>query len=381
MRIPGEPSCPPPGADLDGPALAAALGPAAPGRRDAGHLRTCLGRMPVVPPGPVREGRSAVVDGVRIRCLAWDLGYGPATEAWLLTPAAGPGPWPGVVALHDHGGERWLGKEKVADGPDGVHPAVAARGGRPAYDHRPWANHLARSGFAVLVHDALSWGSRRFAPAGLRAAEGTWTDDDPPAGEADADPGRIRAYDAMANQREHTLAKWCSLLGTSFPGLLAHEDRAAATVLAARPECAPGPLACVGHSGGGARACLLAATDPRIGAVVASCAMTTGDGLLAHRTWLHSWQFLPPGWAPGADWSDILALRAGCPALVLCGAADGGFLPEAMDAAGRRLADAWAAVGAADRLAFRLGGHGHAFGAAEQDLATAWLAAVHGPRP
>lgn len=363
-----------PGRALSGAALAAALGPPPAGRRDAAHLEACLGRLPACVPGPARDLGCVEREGVRIRSLAWDLGYGPETAAWLLTPADGAGPWPGVLALHDHGGYRWLGKEKIADGPDGTHPAIVARGGRPGYEQRAWANDLARAGFAVLVHDALSWGSRRFDPAVLRGAEGAWLGGILPHGADDADPGRIAAYNAMANQHEHTLAKWCSLLGASFPGLLAYEDRVAAGVLAARPECAPAPLACVGHSGGGARACLLAATDRRIGAAVVSCMMTTYAGLLAHRTWLHTWQFLPPGWAPGADWTDILALRAGMDALVLCGEADDGFSPEAMHDADRRLAAAWAAAGAAHRYASRFAPGGHVFGRAQQDAAAAWLA-------
>jgi dienelactone hydrolase len=346
------------------------------GRCDLAHLHACLGRTPQRPTGPVRETGVAVRDGVRIRSLAWDPGFGPATAAWLLTPSAGAGPWPGVLALHDHGGYRWLGKEKIADGPDGPHPAVRAGGVRAGYGDRAWASDLARAGFAVLVHDVLGWGSRRFDPDLLRFAEGAWLGGEPPRQAGDADDGRIAAYNAMANQHEHTLAKRCALLGATLPGLIAHEDRLATAVLAAQPECAGGPLACIGHSGGGARACLLAATEPRIAAAVVSCAMSNYAGLLAHRTWLHSWQFVLPGWAPGADWPDVLALRAGIDLLVLSGEGDEGFSRAGVLAAHARLAEAWAAAGAGVRCTLRLAEHGHAFLPPQQAETASWLARV-----
>ncbi|MFM2089870.1 MAG: hypothetical protein RLZZ127_359 [Planctomycetota bacterium] len=366
-----------PGSALNGSVLAAALGPAPAGSRDAAHLRACLGRIPTAPCGPVRELGHAERDGVRIRSLAWDPGYGPSTAAWLLTPAAGEGPWPGVLALHDHGGFRWLGKEKIADGPDGPHPAVATTDCRDGYGGRGWANDLARAGCAVLVHDVLSWGSRRFAAGDLAAAE---PHPRPlPRGDGDADRGRIDAYNALANQQEHTLAKQALLLGASLPGLIAHEDRIALDVLAARPECAAGPVACIGHSGGGVRAAVLAALDDRIGAAVVSGCLTTSIGLATHCTGLHTWQFIVPGWATGGGWCDILAVRAGMPLLVLHGARDGGYAADAVADAGVRLRAAWSAAGAPGRLRIVVGDHGHAFPPAAQRQAAAWLAAQRAP--
>src|SRR5689334_1578730 len=56
-------------------------------------------------------------DGVAGEALSWSVGYGPRTQAWLLKPAGAKGKLPGVQLLHDHGGYKYFGKEKVADGP------------------------------------------------------------------------------------------------------------------------------------------------------------------------------------------------------------------------------------------------------------------------
>src|SRR5262249_38540667 len=55
-------------------------------------------------------------DGLLGEAVSWSVGYGPRTEAWVLKPAHASGPLPGVLALHDHGGFKFFGKEKIADG-------------------------------------------------------------------------------------------------------------------------------------------------------------------------------------------------------------------------------------------------------------------------
>jgi hypothetical protein len=46
-----------------------------------------------------------VHDGVRIEELSWQLPYGRPTEALVLRPLTARGKLPGVLALHDHGGD------------------------------------------------------------------------------------------------------------------------------------------------------------------------------------------------------------------------------------------------------------------------------------
>ena len=82
-----------------------------------------------------------------------------------VCPAGAPGPLPGIVALHDHGGFKFYGKEKIAEGPD-TPPQVIADFWTTYYGGRAWANALAREGFAVLIPDTFLWapGASRWRP-------------------------------------------------------------------------------------------------------------------------------------------------------------------------------------------------------------------------
>src|SRR5688500_13736077 len=53
-------------------------------------------------------------DGLHIERLSWQLAGGPRTEALFLKPAGAVGPLPGILALHDHGGNKFLGWRKIA---------------------------------------------------------------------------------------------------------------------------------------------------------------------------------------------------------------------------------------------------------------------------
>ena len=340
---------------------------------DREFLQRCLGAFPSAPiDKPVETGDSTEIDGVRIQTLRWALGYGPSTEAWLLTPAQGSGPWPGVLALHDHGGFRFLGKEKIADGPSD-NATAAHKASRENYNQRAWANDLARAGFAVLVHDLSTWGSRRFVADDLKQAEGAWQNVNIKVPLDPRDLEAVNRYNALANEREHTFAKWCAMLGTSVPGVFAYEDQVALGVLVHRPECVATSLSVIGHSGGGARAALLAALDERVSSAVIANMMTTYDGLPQHRAWIHTWQFWPPGWAPNADWPDILALRAGMPCLIMASEQDEGFLTAAQQQATEGLKRAWKSAGTQVDIDIHWHLHGHYFGIEEQRYAQQWL--------
>ncbi len=92
---------------------------AEPGLETRGKLREVLGfcqgdQMP----RDVQVERSWESEGLLGEEVSWSVGYGPRTHAYLLRPARTTGPLPGIVALHDHGGFKYYGKEKIADGPE-----------------------------------------------------------------------------------------------------------------------------------------------------------------------------------------------------------------------------------------------------------------------
>src|SRR2546423_13621131 len=107
-------------------------------------------------------------DGLSIEHLQWQLPYGPPTEALLLKPAGAVGKLPGIVGLHDHGGNKYFGLRKITKISNDPHPLMI-RHQDQYYSGMAWANELARRGYIVLVHDTFTFGSRRMRLADLPA--------------------------------------------------------------------------------------------------------------------------------------------------------------------------------------------------------------------
>src|SRR5260221_2213027 len=94
-------------------------------------------------------------DGLSIEHIRWQLPYGPPTEALVLKPAGASGKLPGIVGLHDHGGNKYFGLRKITRMSHDPHPAML-RHQEHYYGGMAWANEFARSGYGVVVHDTLS---------------------------------------------------------------------------------------------------------------------------------------------------------------------------------------------------------------------------------
>ena len=63
--------------------------------------------------------KSFEYDGVSLELVSWDQPYGPPTEAYFITPLGAKNrKLPAVVALHDHSGFKYFGKEKLVSLPD-----------------------------------------------------------------------------------------------------------------------------------------------------------------------------------------------------------------------------------------------------------------------
>jgi dienelactone hydrolase len=316
-------------------------------------------------PADVRVEGRWTAGGVDGELVTWSAGFGPRTEAWLLRPAGVEGPLPGVVALHDHSGFKYSGKEKIAEGPGGPEPGMVAFRDE-MYGGRAFPNELAKRGFAVLVPDVFLWGSRRFPletmPPRMRAlAEST-------------EGTAAERYNAAARPHEDLIAKYCALLGTTLAGIVGAEDRIAVRYLRSRPDVLPDAIGCVGLSGGGARAVLLQATCDAIRASVVVGMMSTHPALLDHHIAMHTWLFFPTGWARHGDWPDIAACRAPSPLLVQYLEGDALFPLAGMRAAHERLAGHYAAAGAPDAYEGQFRPGPHRFDIAAQEAAFAWLA-------
>lgn len=275
-------------------------------------------------------------DGVTTSQLSWQLGFGPRTTGWLIRPAEVPGPLPGVLALHCHGGNKFGGADRLVELPESHPSAENARAGH--YDGRALATEVARRGLAVLAHDTFAWGSRRFdlsvppwrTEAVLEARQAQWREDGVVPSDADE-------YNAAAAFHEETVAKTAGLLGTSLAGMVAYDDLAALEVLAGLPDVDQGRLGCIGFSGGGGRSLALAALSPRIRSYVVTCMMTTFQSLLPAHLDAHSWLLQTPGlWRLG-DWPELTARSGARHLLVQYALADELFPQDGMRDAHRTL--------------------------------------------
>lgn len=346
---------------------------APPGRETQQRVKEVLGfHFANERPRAVRVERRWTRDGVEGEEMSWSVGYGPRTTAWVLKPEGAKEALPAVVALHDHGGFKYYGKEKIADGPDDPHPVLLPFR-EQYYGGRAFANALAKEGFVVLVPDTFLWGSRKFPlndippydrSAGT-ATQSWWKNEHI--------PDEIALFNSVSAFHEHTIEKYCHLLGTTLAGVVSYEDRVAVNYLASRPDVRSDAIGCVGLSGGGCRSALLQATCNRIRAAVIVGMMSTFEHLLDHNVITHTWMFLPWGWARYGDWPDLTACRAPSPLMVQYDLDDGLFTQEGMRAAHQRIAEHYRSVGKPSNYVGEFYPGGHKFDLGMQASAFAWL--------
>ncbi len=357
--------------------FAAGQGPlyplAAPGAETVQAVQQSLGFC-AGPESPlqVRVERQWQSDGLLGEEISWWVGYGPRTQAFFLRPEGVSGPLPAVLALHDHGGFKWLGKEKIAQGP-GQPQAMMESYWERYYGGRAWANALAKQGFAVLVHDTFLWGSRRFQweelPEQVRDTAEALMEKTPAVADM---PAEVVRYHLAVNLHEHIVAKYLNLLGTCLGGVVSREDRVAFNYLLSRAEVDPARAGCLGLSGGGNRSSLLRATHPGVRAAGIVGLMSTYEGLLDHNI-NHTWMLYPTYWARQGDWPDIAACRAPLPLLVQYDREDELFTPEGMQAADSRLRGHYTQAGAPQAYTGQFYPGPHKFDLEMQAAAFAWF--------
>ncbi|MGW3137353.1 dienelactone hydrolase family protein [Streptomyces sp. NPDC001139] len=268
-------------------------------------------------------------------------------RAALLTPD-GPGPFPAVLLLHDHGARFDIGKEKlVRPWYDDTRLASAQAWAEKYFSGRFVGDELARRGYVVLCADALGWGDR----------------------------GPV-AYD-----QQQALASNFYNLGSSLAGLMAREDARAAGFLAGLDRVDARRVAAVGFSMGGYRAWQTAALSDHVAAGAAVCWMTglkdmmvPGNNTLRGQS---SYYMLHPGLARHLDIPDVASIAAPRPMYFLDGAQDPLFPADGVRAAYARLRAVWDSAHAGQRLRTETWpGLGHVFTQPMQDEVFDWLDAV-----
>ena len=305
--------------------------------------------------------------GLAIEHLNWQLPYGPPTEALVLKPAGTTGPLPGVLALHDHGGNKYFGVRKITRISNDLHPLMQQHQDH-YYGGAAWANELAKRGYVVLVHDAFTFGSRRMRLSDLpEIITGHLVEADP---ESEVE---IQRYNTFAANHEHIIAKSLFSAGTTWPGVFTAEDQRALDYLCSRPDVDPSRVGCCGLSGGGLRTVFLTGLDPRIRCSCCAGMMTTWRDYLLNKCYTHTWMVYIPGMARDLDYPEIFGLNLPNPVLVLNNREDQLFTLPEMERADKILREVYQKAGAGDRYRMKFYPGPHKFDREMQREAFQWF--------
>ena len=323
---------------------------------------------------PVIEGAPAVnvkkqyaYDGLHIEEISWQLPYGRPTEAIVLKPLNQKERLPGILAFHDHGGNKYFGTRKITRTSDERHSLDVAHQ-QESYEGTAWANEVAKKGYVVMVSDAFPFASRRVmlqdVPEHLRKG---LNDNDP------EKPENIQAYNQWAAEHEHIMAKSLFSAGTTWPGVFFAEDRKALDVLCARKDVDASRIGCGGLSGGGMRTVFMGGLDERIKCAVCVGFMTTWTDFLLHKSFTHTWMTYVPLLPNELDFPEILGLRAPLPTMVLNDNDDELYTLPEMKKADEILREVYSKAGAIDHYKCSYYPGPHKFDRQMQGEAFAWF--------
>ena len=311
--------------------------------------------------------KTSTYDGLTIEDISWQLPYGRPTRAVVLRPQGARGKLPGILAFHDHAGNKYFGTQKIVKTSAGQN-ALMADHQKAYYEGRAWANEIAKQGYVVLVSDAFAFGSRRVmmedVPKELR--EGLDDRDH-------ENPANIGRYNDWAKQHEHVMAKSMFCAGTTWPGVFLAEDRKALDVLCSREDVDPTQVGCAGLSGGGLRTVLIGGLDPRIKCAITVGFMSTWKDFLLHKSYTHTWMLYIPILPNELDFPEILGLRVPLPTLVLNDEGDQLFTLSEMKAADSVMKEVYQKAKAPDRYRCSFYPGPHKFDAKMQAEAFSWF--------
>lgn len=283
-------------------------------------------------------------DGLHIEELTWQLPYGRPTDGILLKPMNVTGKLPGILAFHDHGGNKYFGTRKITRTSDHQHPLIKIHQ-EEYYEKFAWANEIAKRGYVVLVSDAFPFASRRVMmsdiPGHLR---NELNDTDPENSES------IKAYNEWAGRHEHIMAKSLFSAGTTWPGVFFAEDQKALDILCARKDVDASQIGCGGLSGGGMRTVFMGGLDPRIKCAVCVGFMTTWKDFVMQKSYTHTWMTYVPILPNELEFPEILGLRVPLPTLVLNDSEDSLYTLPEMKRAETILGDVYRKANASDRF-------------------------------
>lgn len=286
-------------------------------------------------------------DGYKALKIVFNINAWSRVQAYLLIPN-GDGPFPAVLALHDHGAHFSIGKEKMIrpfDVPDEI-MADAEKWTHACYDGVFVGDRLAQEGYIVLAVDALFWGDR----------------------------GRLEGVDYDAQQ---ALNSNLQQLGMSFGSFIAWDDLRSVEFLNTLPCVKRDEIAVLGHSMGAHRAWMTAALSDEVKAGVAICWMNTTEHLMTltnnQNKGGSAYAMIIPGVRNYLDYPHVASLACPKPMLFLNGNKDKLFPVQGVEDAYAEMRRVWQSQGADKQLTTRIVDSPHYFGMAMQEEALKFL--------
>jgi dienelactone hydrolase len=300
------------------------------------NILACLGEFPARVATDWTAEDTFVREGVQYSRVQYTVAPGERVAAWLLRPVDATGALPGILAIHQHAGEFYLGKAETA--------------GLAGDSNQHYGLELARRGYLVLCPDHLAFEDRR-----------------PPEYERLARPSSLQD-----RNHELWLGKVFLVQGTTLQAKYLSDLAHALDVLAAQPGVDANALGCIGHSLGGQEALWLAWYDDRIRATVSSCGVSLLSTVIRDRI-DHNMAVWVPGLLKIGDMDTVVAGIAPRACLMIQGESDPIFPLDGVHHIARRVGLAYADHGQPDRFALTTFPGGHGFPIEMRKAAYHWL--------
>lgn len=265
-------------------------------------------------------------DGYKARKVQLNLSGHTRVNAYLLVPDT-PGPHPGLVLFHDHGGHYLIGKEKMIRpfGVDSIISDDADKWAEQCYGGQFVGDYLAKQGYAVICSDAIFWGER----------------------------GRKEGVD---KRKLGEFAGNLLGLGRCMSGLTTFEDIYLTEYFSSLPFVDPTRIGCMGFSMGAYRAWMLSAATDLISAGASVCWMTTTDSQFSWEHGRENGGFTNtlPSIRLYMDHPHIASIACPKPMLFINGDSDKLFHPDGSKAAFATMREVWQTQGADSALVTEL---------------------------
>ena len=302
--------------------------------------------------------------------VEFDTAAGVRAKGTLLVPENGGAPFPAIVAMHDHGGFYYYGKEKVVE-QQNERPALS-RFKEKYYGGRSWASELVKRGYVVLCIDAFYFGSRKLDPLAI-SDEILHSCPYKPDSTDPVSDSYIDGYNKMCSTMEAHVVKHILVSGTTWPAILLNDDARSVDYLCSRKEVDKTRIGCCGLSLGGFRSAVLAASDPRIACAVVTGWMTTYESMFREGLRNHSYMVCIPGLTGTVDFPQVISAAAPRPLLVQQCSRDELFSIEGMAKACEIIDGVYSGINGESKYKYMFYDNGHQFNIKMQEDAFGWF--------